>query len=73
MDHRTIEHIIVHNTKYSLRKGGKKAADVDMADADANKPKWDLKKLAIGNWFSGTRYFRAVEIAGDQIKMRSES
>lgn len=44
-----------------------------MADADVNKPKWDLKKLAVGNWFSGTRYFRAVEIVGDQIKMRSES
>lgn len=73
VDHRTIEHIIVHNTKFSLRKGGKKAADVDMEDADANKAKWDLKKLAVGNWFSGTRYFRAVEIAGDQIKMRSES
>lgn len=44
-----------------------------MDDADKNKPKWDASKLAVGNWFSGTRYFRAVEIAGDQIKMRSES
>lgn len=40
---------------------------------DKKKPKWDTKKLAVGNWFSGTRYFRAVEVSGDQIKMRSEA
>jgi hypothetical protein len=34
-----------------------------MKDQDDKKkePKWDKKKLAVGNWFSGTRYFRAVE------------
>lgn len=41
--------------------------------ADKKKPKWDFKKLAVGNWFSGTRYFRSVEQSGDQIKMRSEA
>ena len=42
-------------------------------DSDKKKPKWDVKKLAVGNWFSGTRYFRSVEEQGDQIKMRSEA
>jgi len=36
------------------------------------KPKWDAKKLAVGNWFSGTRYFRSVEDKNGQVKMRSE-
>jgi hypothetical protein len=40
---------------------------------DKKKPKWDFKKLALTNWFSGTRYFRSVEQSGDQIKMRSEA
>ena len=74
VDHRTIEHIIIHNTKYILKKGSKKAnQDVDMDASDKKKPKWDAKKLAVGNWFSGTRYFRSVEESGTQIKMRSEA
>jgi hypothetical protein len=32
-----------------------------MKDEKKKEPKWDTTKLAVGNWFSGTRYFRAVE------------
>lgn len=56
------------NVKYALKKGaGKKVAaaeeDDDMTGVDKKKkePKWDFAKLAVGNWFSGTRYFRAVD------------
>lgn len=42
-------------------------------DKKKKVPKWDFKKLAVGNWFSGTRYYRSAEEAGDQIKMRSEA
>jgi hypothetical protein len=27
--------------------------------------KWDKTKLEIGNWFSGTNYFKAKKIEGD--------
>lgn len=30
-------------------------------------PKWDTKKLAVGNWFSGTSYFKITAIAGEQV------
>lgn len=43
-----------------------------MKDDKKKEPKWDSKKLAVGNWFSGTRYFRAVEEKDKQVKMRSE-
>jgi len=72
VDHRTIEYIILRNVKYSLKKSGKKQADEEMKDEKKKEPKWDTSKLAVGNWFSGTRYFRAVEAKDSQIKMRSE-
>ena len=67
VDHRTIEWLIVKNVKYVLKKsGGKKVEkeNEDMKEDDKKKkePKWDSKKLIVGNWFSGTRYFRAVEV-----------
>jgi hypothetical protein len=42
------------------------------ADKKKKEPKWDVAKLAKGNWFSGTRYYRSVEEKDGQIKMRSE-
>ena len=30
-----------------------------------DEPKWDTSKLAVGNWFSGTRYYHAIEEKGD--------
>lgn len=72
VDHRTIEYIIIRNVKYLLKKGAKKPVQDDDMAAVKNEPKWDVGKLAVGNWFSGTRYFRSVEKNGDQIKMRSE-
>jgi hypothetical protein len=64
VDHRTIEWLILKNVKYVLKKsGGKKVENEEMKEDDKKKkePKWDSKKLIVGNWFSGTRYFRAVE------------
>ncbi len=71
VDHRSIEYIILRNVKYTLKKSGKKQpADEEMKEE--KKQKWDTKKLAVGNWFSGTRYFRSVEDKNGQVKMRSE-
>lgn len=61
VDHRSIEFIILRNVKYSLKKSGKKQPKADEEMKDDKQPKWDRKKLAVGNWFSGTRYFHSVE------------
>jgi hypothetical protein len=51
IDHRTIDHIIYKNVKYSLGKKGKDTEELPLKfDKDASK--WTLSKLAVGNWFS---------------------
>ena len=62
IDHRSIESIVFHNTKYSIKKGAK-TEEVEKAAKDV--PKWNTAKLAVGNWFSGTSYYQAVEDKGD--------
>ena len=50
--------------KYVLKKGAKKIAEDEDEKEDGKKEekKWDSSKLAVGNWFSGTNYFRAKEL-----------
>ena len=54
--------------KYVLKKGAKAPEEVKY---DKDAPKWDSKKLAKGNWFSGTNYYQAVSDKGDQISCKS--
>jgi hypothetical protein len=76
VDHRSINWLIMNNCKYVLKKGGKKRVAEDSDDeitGDTKKkeePKWDYSKLAVGNTFSGTSYFRATSEAGDNITTR---
>lgn len=51
VDHRSIDWIVFKNVKYSL---GKRETGIDELPlkVDRTAPKWDLKKLAVGNWFS---------------------
>lgn len=67
VDHRTIEYIILKNVKYSLKaKGGKKAKLVD----DSKKlDKWDVTKVAAGNWLSASKYYKLTKIDGDEIEL----
>jgi len=60
IDHRTIEEIIVNNVKYELKKGSKRAEPEDDAKAK-DEPKWDFSKLAVGNIFSGTSYYKTTD------------
>jgi hypothetical protein len=55
IDHRSIDYIIFKNVKYVLKKGGKKEED---KEEEKKGPKWDYSKLAVGNWFSATNYFK---------------
>jgi len=64
IDHRSIECIIFQNVKYSLKKGAKKIEEEEEGHKK-EEPKWDSKKLAVGNWFSGTDYYQAVTDKGE--------
>lgn len=77
VDHRTINYIIINNTKFVLKKGGKKnAAEESDDEMDGGKkkeaPKWNVKDLAVGNTFSGTSYYRATAAAGDNVTTRCQ-
>jgi len=57
VDHRTIDWLIIKNVKYVLKKSGVKSVDNEEMKEECKEPKWDNKKLVVGNWFSGARYF----------------
>ena len=61
VDHRTIEWIIFKNVKYSL---GRKAPGTPELPIKYDKtlPRWDEKKLAVGNFFSSISYFKVKSI-----------
>ena len=69
IDHRSLDYIIFQNVKYVLKKGAKK---MEEEERKKDEPKWDTKKLAVGNWFSGTSYYQAVTDKGDQVICRSQ-
>ena len=69
VDHRSIDFIIHENKKYVLKKGAKKP---EPEEYKKDEPLWDASKLAVGNWFSGTRYYQAIEDKGDQVMCRSQ-
>lgn len=68
IDHRSIDHIIWRNVKYVLKKGAKGEAE-DLKKGDA---KWNSAKLSTGNWFSGTRYYKAVSSSGSEVTCKSQ-
>lgn len=70
VDHRSINFIILNNCKYVLKKGAKKIAD-DESEADKDAPKWDVTKLAVGDTFSGTSYFRTTQDDGSTVQTKS--
>lgn len=59
VDHRTIEWIIFRNVKYAL---GKKVAGTDELPLKYDKAdqKWNPSKLAKGNTFSSSSYYRVT-------------
>ena len=60
--------------KYILKKGAKgHISDDDEEEKKKSKdePKWDHKKLAVGNWLSGTSYYQAEVDKGEQVICKS--
>ena len=70
VDHRSIDYIIFKNVKYVLKKGAKASDEEENRKKD--DPKWESSKLAVGNWFSGTNYYRSEEDKGASVVCRSE-
>ena len=70
IDHRSIDFIIFRNVKYTLKKGAK-SQDLDEKE-DKNAPLWDKDSLRVGNWFSGTRYFKAISDNGEEVICESQ-
>ena len=66
VDHRTIQSIILRNVKYTL---GKKSTLSSQEEPKFNlRPKWDAKKLKVGNWFSECQYYQ-LENGGPKDEM----
>ena len=56
--------------KYVLAKASKKAEDKEEAKKRKNVPKWDIKKLAVGNWFSSVSYYKVKKINAEDVEMK---
>jgi len=74
VDHRSINYIIFKNVKYVLKKSGKKQTKAEEAEDEEeagkkkkDEPKWDTARLAVGNVFSGTNYYRATSQSGENV------
>ena len=72
VDHRTIDYIIFKNVKYVLgRKPAGFAEDLPLK-VDRSAPRWDVAKLAVGNWFSQITYYNLLEIVDkDTVKVKT--
>ena len=51
VDHRTIESIVLRNVLYTLKSGSKPAVAAEKKDGP---------KLKVGDWFSGTTYYKVT-------------
>lgn len=73
IDHRTIEWVIFQNVKYNLQRGGMKYEDaMESAKKSKGDPNWNSSKLSVGNWFSGTNYYKAQTINKDSVVCTSK-
>lgn len=70
VDHRTIEWLIFKNRRFILKKSGKKYPPVPEEALKIEDPKltrWDLSKLAVGNWFSDTKYLKVENQQSESV------
>lgn len=66
IDHRTIEWIIYKNVKYHLKSQSEKNGEI--IEHKNGDPLWDTIKLAVGDWFSSTTYYKiASNIQNDYV------
>ena len=65
IDHRTIESIVLRNVLYTLKSGAKPAVAAENKDG----PKWDSSKLKVGDWFSGTTYYKVTRFGPGSVDL----
>ena len=44
---------------------------MDEGKKKKEEPKWNSAELAVGNVFSGTSYFKATSVSGDNVVTKS--
>ena len=70
VDHRTIDYVILRNVKYSLGRKAAGAPEELPLKHDYTKPRWNVSKLAKGDWFSQVTYYKVKEIIDkDNVKV----
>lgn len=64
VDHRTIDHIIYRNVKYSLgkRPAHQAALELPLKPSKDATSRWEESKLAVGDWFSQINYYKVREL-----------
>jgi len=74
VDHRSIDFLVFKNVKYTL---GRKPAGFDEElplKVDRTAPRWDVSKLAVGNWFSQINYYKLLDIVDkESVKVCTSS
>jgi len=71
VDHRTIDYLIYKNVKYSV---GKKSDGEVPVKHDSKLPRWNSSKLAVGNWFSQSVYYKVKEIVDkDNVSVKTST
>lgn len=69
VDHRTIESIVLRNVLYTLKSGAKAV----VADDKKDGPKWDYSKLKVGDWFSGTTYYKVTRFGPGSVDLQNQA
>ena len=65
VDHRSIDWIIFRNAKYSLGRRAPGTGELPLKYNRADE-KWEPSKLAEGNWFSSSSYYKVKQISDAQ-------
>jgi uncharacterized Fe-S cluster protein YjdI len=66
VDHRSIQHIIYKNVKYSLGQKPKGAEVLEKPLSHNSTPKFDINNLEVGDYLSSINYFRILDTKGDK-------
>lgn len=54
---------------YKLKSGAKPAAVAEKKDG----PKWDYSKLKVGDWFSGTTYYKVTQFGPSSVDLTDKT
>ena len=74
VDHRNIDFIVFKNVKYILGRKPAGFTEELPLKVDKSAPRWDVSKLAVGNWFSQINYYKLLDIVDkESVKVCTSS